>query len=121
MFYLAMDGYIRRRPKLTYRSCCCCCCCCLAGTTFTKGTIGPTCPCKLNKAVCWTALTGFALTQVPGVLARLSTSIHGDSLRDTPKWLLSLLAIRKQLGLGVVKGDLVAEARVEEIATAISD
>jgi hypothetical protein len=52
-----------------------------------------------NKAVCWTALTGFALTQVPGVLARLSSAIHGDSLRDKPKWLLSFLAIRKHLGL----------------------
>jgi hypothetical protein len=52
-----------------------------------------------NKAVCWTAITGFALTQVPGVLARLSSAIHGDSLRDKPKWLLSFLAIRKHLGL----------------------
>jgi hypothetical protein len=52
-----------------------------------------------NKAVCWTALTGFALAQVPGVLARSSNAIHRDSLRDKPKWLLSFLAIRKHLGL----------------------
>jgi hypothetical protein len=52
-----------------------------------------------NKAVCWTAITGFTLSQLPGVLARMSNAIYGDSLRSKPKWLLSFLAMRKHLGL----------------------
>jgi hypothetical protein len=95
-----MDKCIRHRPKLTYRSWCCCCCCCYCRYNVHAEYAWSHWPLQVtNKAVCWTALTGFAVTQVPGVLARLSTAIHGDSLRDMPKWLLSFLAIRKHLGL----------------------
>lgn len=52
-----------------------------------------------NKAICWTALTGFALSQVPGILARMSNTIHGNSLHTKAKWLRNFLKLRKQLGL----------------------
>ena len=51
----------------------------------------------MNKAISWTALSGFAIAQVPGVLARMSNAIYQDSLRSKP--IRSFLAMRKQLGL----------------------
>lgn len=52
-----------------------------------------------NKGVCWTAINGFALTQIPGVLARLSHVIYGNTLRNKSTLLLWGLKIRKQLGI----------------------
>lgn len=52
-----------------------------------------------NKAICWTALAGFALTQLPGILAHLSNAIRGNSLHSKPYWLRSFLGMRKHLGL----------------------
>lgn len=52
-----------------------------------------------NKAICWTAITGFSLSQLPGVFARLSNAIFGNTLRNKPTWLLRFLEIRKYLGL----------------------
>jgi len=52
-----------------------------------------------NKAFCWTALTGFALTQVPGTLARLMNAMQSSNTFSKPKWLRSFLSFRKQLGL----------------------
>lgn len=52
-----------------------------------------------NKAVCWTALDGFAIAQLPGVLARMYNMIYADNLRSKPAWLQSFLSIRKHLGL----------------------
>ena len=49
--------------------------------------------------MCWSALTGFALTQIPGVIARLLKVIQRKNLgviSPTLKWALGL---RKQLGL----------------------
>jgi hypothetical protein len=53
----------------------------------------------MNKTISWTALYGFAITQIPGVLAHTFDAIHRDSLRDKPQWLLSFLEMRKHLGL----------------------
>lgn len=52
-----------------------------------------------NKAFCWTALTGFALTQVPGTLARLMNAMQSNNVFDKPRWLRRFLSFRKQLGL----------------------
>jgi len=52
-----------------------------------------------NKAICWTALTGFALAQVPGILARFTNAWYKNNLRSKPRWLVWSLSLRKQLGL----------------------
>jgi predicted dinucleotide-binding enzyme len=52
-----------------------------------------------NKAICWTALTGFSISQLPGVFARMSNALYANSLRTKPIWLTRFLAIRKHLGL----------------------
>lgn len=52
-----------------------------------------------NKAICWTSIYGFALSQTPGILARLWNSIHQDSLRSKPSWLVKSLKVRKPLGI----------------------
>lgn len=51
-----------------------------------------------NKAFCWTALTGFALTQIPGTLARLMNAKTSNTF-SKPQWLRRFLSFRKQLGL----------------------
>eukprot|EP01083_Nonionella_stella_P086647 240861_1 len=53
----------------------------------------------MNKSICWTALWGFAIAQVPGVIARIDNAWHRNTLRDKPKWLRNYLACRKHLGL----------------------
>lgn len=53
----------------------------------------------MNKTICWTAIYGFAIAQLPGIFAHTSDAIHRDTLRDKPKWLLSFLEMRKHLGL----------------------
>jgi hypothetical protein len=53
----------------------------------------------MNKTISWTALSGFAITQVPGIFAHTFDAIHRDTLQDKPKWLLSFLELRKHLGL----------------------
>lgn len=53
----------------------------------------------MNKSICWTALWGFAIAQVPGVIARIHNAWHRDTLRDKPMWLCNYLACRKHLGL----------------------
>jgi len=52
-----------------------------------------------NKAMCWTAIYGFAITQFPGIFARMSNSIYGNTLRDKLAWLRTFLGMRKHLGL----------------------
>jgi len=52
-----------------------------------------------NKAICWTALTGFALAQVPGILARFVNSWNRNNLISKPRWLVWALSLRKQIGL----------------------
>ena len=52
-----------------------------------------------NKAVCWTSINGFALSQIPGVLARLLNAARFDTLQSKPYWMLSFLRMRKHLGL----------------------
>lgn len=52
-----------------------------------------------NKAVCWTAITGFCLSQLPGMFARLSNAIFQDTMRTKPAWLVKFLSIRKHLGV----------------------
>ncbi|CAB9522593.1 Metalloreductase STEAP4 [Seminavis robusta] len=51
-----------------------------------------------NKAICWTAITGFALTQLPGVIARIGNYFRSNlsDLSPTLKWALQL---RKELGI----------------------
>ena len=92
-------------------------------TMSTKDTLGFTCLCRLQTkvgylqlvisstcglslltfphraAICWTAITGFSLSQLPGVLARMSNAIYGNNLRTKPSWLVRFLAMRKHLGL----------------------
>lgn len=53
----------------------------------------------LNKSICWTALWGFAIAQVPGCVARIHNAWHRDTLRDKPALLRNYLACRKHLGL----------------------
>jgi hypothetical protein len=53
----------------------------------------------MNKGIAWTSLTGFAMTQIPGVWAHISILYYGDSLRTKNKYLLRFLAMRKHLGL----------------------
>jgi len=52
-----------------------------------------------NKGICWAALNGFALTQLPGLLARIHNAVYSDSLSDKPKMLRWALGIRKHVGL----------------------
>merc|ERR1712048_612164 len=52
-----------------------------------------------NKAFCWTALTGFALTQVPGTIARMMNALQTDTLQNKPLWLRRFLGFRKHLGI----------------------
>jgi hypothetical protein len=52
-----------------------------------------------NKAICWTALNAFALTMLPGLLARFQDAIYDTKMLDKPKWLIFGLRIRKPLGL----------------------
>jgi hypothetical protein len=52
-----------------------------------------------NKAICWTALNGFAITMLPGLFARMSNAIYRDSLRTKPRWMTSFLGMRKYIGL----------------------
>lgn len=53
----------------------------------------------MNKSICWTALWGFAIAQIPGMLARMSNAYYRNNLLDKSKWLRSFLAMRKHLGL----------------------
>jgi uncharacterized membrane protein YgcG len=53
----------------------------------------------MNKGIAWTCLTGFALTQLPGIVAHIYNLYHGDTLRTKPGYLRHLLAMRKHLGL----------------------
>ena len=53
----------------------------------------------MNKSICWTALWGFALAQIPGMLARMSNAYYRDTLMDKSKWLRDWLGMRKHLGL----------------------
>lgn len=52
-----------------------------------------------NKAVCWTAIYGFALTQLPGTITKLINIFRRDTLHDLHPILLFSLRIRKQLGV----------------------
>jgi hypothetical protein len=52
-----------------------------------------------NKAICWTALNAFALTMLPGLLARFRDALYDTKMLDKPKRLLFGLLIRKPLGL----------------------
>jgi predicted dinucleotide-binding enzyme len=52
-----------------------------------------------NKGVCWTALNGFALTQLPGLLARIGNVVQKNTLLTKPSCLQWALRIRKQVGL----------------------
>jgi len=52
-----------------------------------------------NKAICWTALTGFALTQLPGVIARISNLFRSTNLNGYSRTLKWALTIRKNLGI----------------------
>ena len=52
-----------------------------------------------NKGICWTALNGFAVSQVPGLCARMYNAFYTESLRNKPQWILWSLGIRKQVGL----------------------
>jgi hypothetical protein len=61
----------------------------------------------MNKGIAWTSLTGFALTQLPGILAHMHKLYYychhrgGNSLlpRTKPAWLRHSLNMRKHLGL----------------------
>jgi Ferric reductase like transmembrane component len=53
----------------------------------------------MNKGLAWTALTGMALCQLPGILAHMHNLYYGDSLHTKPKYLRRFLAMRKHLGL----------------------
>ena len=52
-----------------------------------------------NKAICWTSITGFALTQLPGVLARMYNIVQNGNLGTLPSPLKWALGLRKHLGL----------------------
>ena len=52
-----------------------------------------------NKAVCWTSLNAFALSMVPGIMARFYDAMHKDKMQNKPKWIIWGFKIRKQLGL----------------------
>lgn len=52
-----------------------------------------------NKAICWTALNGFALTMLPGLLARMYDAFHYSKMLDKPKLIRFGLKVRKALGL----------------------
>jgi hypothetical protein len=52
-----------------------------------------------NKAICWTALNAFALTMLPGLMARFFDALFADKSMDKPKWIVFGLKIRKALGL----------------------
>jgi len=52
-----------------------------------------------NKAICWTSLTGFALSQVPGILARFSNAWVRDNLARKNSTLVWSIKLRKHLGL----------------------
>jgi hypothetical protein len=52
-----------------------------------------------NKAICWTSLTGFALAQVPGILARFSNAWVRDNLARKNSTLVWSIKLRKHLGL----------------------
>jgi hypothetical protein len=53
----------------------------------------------MNKSVSWTALWGFTVAMVPGILAHMHRAWHRDSLINKPVWLKNYLACRKHLGL----------------------
>lgn len=53
----------------------------------------------MNKTICWTALWGFAIAQIPGMLARMSNAYYRDTLLDKSPWLRAFLSMRKHLGL----------------------
>jgi hypothetical protein len=53
----------------------------------------------MNKGFAWSCLTGFTLTQVPGVLAHMHNLYYRDSLLTKPKWMRNMLAARKHIGL----------------------
>mmetsp|Transcript_5699 Transcript_5699/g.8039 ORF Transcript_5699/g.8039 Transcript_5699/m.8039 type:complete len:471 (-) Transcript_5699:210-1622(-) len=53
----------------------------------------------MNKGISWNALYGFAVSQIPGILARMYDAYYRDTLRAKPNWLLKFLKIRKHLGL----------------------
>ena len=53
----------------------------------------------MNRSICWTALWGFAIAFVPGIIARIHNAWQQDTLSDKPMWLRNLLVCRKQLGL----------------------
>jgi predicted dinucleotide-binding enzyme len=52
-----------------------------------------------NKAICWTALNAFALTMLPGLLARMYDAFHHSKMKDKPKLIRFGIKIRKALGL----------------------
>ena len=52
-----------------------------------------------NKAISWACLNGFALTQIPGIVARMYNLVYNDTLRDKPALLRSALEVRKYVGL----------------------
>jgi len=52
-----------------------------------------------NKAICWTSLTGMALAQLPGVLARAYDSYQGNNLVSKPRILVWSLSLRKHVGV----------------------
>ncbi|CAM9867004.1 unnamed protein product, partial [Heterosigma akashiwo] len=54
-----------------------------------------------NKAVCSTALNGFAIVQLPGPLAKFWKKFldRGSFIKSLPSWLVSALEIRKHVGL----------------------
>jgi predicted dinucleotide-binding enzyme len=52
-----------------------------------------------NKAICWTAIYGFALAQLPGTVAKLIKAFNTDSFLELPTVLKWGLGIRKHVGL----------------------
>jgi predicted dinucleotide-binding enzyme len=52
-----------------------------------------------NKGICWTSLTGMALAQLPGVLARAYDSYAGNNLISKPRALVWSLGLRKHVGV----------------------
>ena len=52
-----------------------------------------------NKAMCWTALTSFALSMVSGIMAQFHDIVHANKMTTKPKWIVWGFKIRKQLGL----------------------
>mmetsp|Transcript_40565 Transcript_40565/g.75198 ORF Transcript_40565/g.75198 Transcript_40565/m.75198 type:complete len:549 (-) Transcript_40565:3-1649(-) len=52
-----------------------------------------------NKAICWTAIYGFALTLLPGTLMNLRNAFGRDKLQDVGQYMKWALDIRKHLGL----------------------